>query len=90
MPRITVAPHANNWYLVTVREDETATSHKVHLTPEHLARYATPETSPEQLLRASFAFLLQHEPKEFILPSFELSLIEHYFPEYPSQIRKQI
>lgn len=90
MPQITVTPQEENWYLVTVREDQSSTTHKVHLTPEHLARYATPETSPETLLQASFAFLLQHEPKESILPSFELPLIEHYFPQYPGQIRNRL
>ena len=90
MPKITVAPREEDWYLVTVREGETSTTHQVHLTPEYLARYATPQTSPEQLLHASFEFLLQHEPKESILPSFELPLIEQYFPNYPSQIRNQL
>lgn len=86
MHHITVTPREENWYLVTVREGETSTTHKVHLTPEYLARYAT----PERLLHASFEFLLQHEPKESILPSFELSLIEHYFPSYPRQVRKML
>lgn len=88
MANITVAPQKEDLYLVTVREGASSTTHKVTLTPQHLARYAAPGTSPEKLLHASFQFLLQHEPKESILPSFELPLIEHYFPQYPTQIRK--
>ena len=33
------------------------------------------------------AFLLEREPKESILGSFELPVIERYFPDYPTAIR---
>lgn len=42
--------------------------------------------SAERLLEASFRFLLEREPKEAILRTFELPVIERYFPEYPQEI----
>ena len=42
--------------------------------------------TPEQLVEASFAFLLEREPKESILRSFELPVIARYFPEYERRI----
>ena len=42
---------------------------------------------PADLVRRSFAFLLEREPKESILRTFELSVIGRYFPEYEREIR---
>ncbi len=36
----------------------------------------------ERLVEASFAFLLEREPRESILGTFDLSAISRYFPEY--------
>jgi hypothetical protein len=48
------------------------------------------EVEPERLIRASFEFLLEREPKESILARFELPVIERYFPEYPRVIRGKL
>ncbi len=40
----------------------------------------------EELVRRSFEFLLEREPKEAILRQFNLREIEKYFPEYPGGI----
>jgi hypothetical protein len=85
--RITVAPRGENRWLVRVREGATSTEHEVTVTPDHLIRYAGPGMSPERLLEVSFEFLLEREPKESILSTFDLSVIERYFPEYLRKIR---
>ena len=59
------------------------------MTPADVARYA-PGSSAEALLAASFAFLLEHEPKESILRRFDLPVIERYFPEYARVIKKRV
>jgi hypothetical protein len=87
---IAVAPQNENHYLVTVSEGGSSTTHQVTVTSDHLARYAPAGASPEKLLRASFEFLLEREPKESILSKFDLSVIERYFPEYPRHIRKRL
>jgi hypothetical protein len=43
--------------------------------------------TPEELIRSSFKFLLEREPKESILESFELPTISRYFPEYDQAVR---
>lgn len=47
------------------------------------------EAMMEELLRRSFEFLLEREPKESILPNFELETITKYYPEFEEQIRKE-
>ena len=41
-------------------------------------------------MAASFAFLLEREPRESILRQFELPVIERYFPGYEAQIRRRM
>jgi hypothetical protein len=43
--------------------------------------------SKEELVRASFTFLLEREPAGAILSSFELPVIARYFPEYERKIK---
>jgi hypothetical protein len=83
--RITVTHQSGNDYYVTVDEGTTSTGHVVTVWPSDVERYA-PEASPEDLLEASFQFLLEREPKESILRRFELPAIERYFPEFPRAI----
>ena len=44
----------------------------------------------ERLVRETFAFLLEREPRTAILPAFDLSDVSRYFPEYPSVIRLRL
>lgn len=76
-------------YQVVVREAGQATEHRVTVTEEHRKRYGG-GASAEDLLEESFRFLLEREPKEAILASFELPVIERYFPEYPDRIGRRL
>jgi hypothetical protein len=42
----------------------------------------------EDLVTRSFEFLLEREPAESILRSFDLSVIPRYYPEYDSAFRR--
>jgi len=44
----------------------------------------------EELIRKSFQFLLEREPKESILAKFNLKLIKSYFPEFEREIAKGV
>lgn len=79
--RIDVTPESGTTFRVVVTDDEGASTHVVTVWPSDVDRYA-PESTPEELLEAAFAFLLAREPKESILPRFELAVIERYFPEF--------
>ena len=75
---------------VVVGTDPAATRHTVLVTQDDLARLAPGHYDPEELISASFAFLLEREPREAILRQFELPVIERYFPGYEANIRLQM
>jgi len=76
-------------WLVTV-EGRATTKHTVRVTPEELRRFGGGEASAEQLLRASFRFLLDRESNTSILSAFDLPVIERYFPEYGKEIGRYL
>jgi hypothetical protein len=45
---------------------------------------------PERLVRETFAFLLEREPRSSILARFDLPVVARYFPEYPAEIRRRL
>ena len=66
---------------VRVEGDGSATAHEVTITEEDLERWGR-SGRVEDLVRRSFEFLLAREPKESILRSFDLPVIQRYFPEF--------
>ena len=76
-------------FRVEVAEVGGATTHEVTASPDACRRYAG-DVAPEELVRASFVFLLEREPKEAILRSFALPVIERYFGDYPRVIRSYL
>ena len=85
MATIRVTHRTGAIYDVTVDDGRGTTAHEVTVWPSDMAHYA-PDATPEELLDASFRFLLEREPKEAILGRFELPTIERYFPDYPALI----
>ena len=75
---------------VTVREGSGSTRHRVTLHKADHERLARGKASPETLVAESFRFLLDREPKEMILGSFDLTVISRYFPEYKREIRRRL
>jgi hypothetical protein len=71
---------------VSVSERGGETRHRVTLRKADYERLAGGKGSPEDLVAESFRFLLEREPKEAILRSFELTVISRYFPEYEREI----
>ena len=78
-----------NSYFVEVR-DRTVTKHQVAVRPEYLRELGVGGVSPEKILEASFAFLLERESNTSILRRFDLSEIEHYFPEFRTEIGRRV
>ncbi len=75
---------------VVVGRDAAATHHGVTVSRADLARLAPGHYDPERLVAASFDFLLAREPREAILRSFDLPVIERYFPGYETTIGEQL
>jgi hypothetical protein len=71
---------------VTVGDDAGATRHEVRVSQADLQRLARGATDPVALVTASFRYLLEHEPRESILRTFDLLVIERYFPSYRTDI----
>jgi hypothetical protein len=87
---VTAKTSADGWLAeVVVREGGKAMHHKVRV-PEDAWRKLTDGGAPvEDLVRASFEFLLAREPAEAILKAFEITVIPRYFPEYEPEMRKR-
>ena len=75
---------------VTVSEGGSETHHRVTLHKTDYERLAGGKADPEDLVAESFRFLLEREPKEAILRSFDLTVIGRYFPEYEREISKRL
>ncbi len=77
-------------YQVVVTEGGKRTTHTVEVDPTYHRDLTGGDVMPDVLIRASFEFLLEREPKESILPSFNLTVIRRYFPEYENEIRRRV
>jgi len=75
---------------VKVRGPKFETSHVVTVPNGLVDTVATDGVPPEELVRASFMFLLDREPANAILPRFGLEVISRYFPEYPGELAKYL
>ena len=72
---------------VVVHEDGSSTEHDVTLSAADFERLGANFRAPEDLVHAAFEFLLEREPKESILPAFDVSVISSYFPEFDQRIQ---
>jgi hypothetical protein len=70
---------------VRVADREGETRHCVTLSPQDHARLGQ-GASAEKTIEAAFRFLLDREPKEMILPSFDIGVIRRYFPEFDAKL----
>ncbi len=74
-------------FRVTVRDEDGSTSvHEVTVSLADFERLGRKFRGLDEFVRASVQFLLEREPKESILPSFDVSRISSYFPEFEDQI----
>ncbi len=70
---------------VTIEEPRGNSEHTVEVSRAEFEQYASGR-SVEELVAASFDFLLEREPPGAILRRFRLRQIQDYFPEFGSQI----
>ena len=89
---VTTAARADGWsFGVQVAETNGQTRHSVTLTQADFRQLTEGrQTTPEELVRKSFEFLLEREPKHLILRQFDLPTIGRYFPDYPTEIRSRL
>jgi len=87
--RIEVDHVEGDTFRVKVREGDGSTTHTVTVEPAYAGKLAGGAVPPEELVRRSFEFLLEREPKDAILRSFDLSVIARYFPDYEAEIGRR-
>ena len=91
MITVSCEPDGDDWRCsVTIGDDSRATRHQVTVRAEHLHRIAPAGASAENVVGRSFEFLLAREPRESILPSFDLAEISRYFPEYDAELARAL
>lgn len=86
-------PAPDGWRCtVTVRDDRGSSTHEVTVTADDatVLAAATDASHVERLVYETFDFLLEREPKESILRSFDLSVVSQYFPDYEHEIRSRL
>jgi len=88
--KVHVEKTAEGEFRVRVAEAGGETSHRVTLKPADYERLTGGKVEPQELVRRSFEFLLENEPKESILRQFDLSVISRYFPQYEREIRRRL
>ena len=64
------------------------TMHQVYLSDEVHLEFTNNKILKKELIKFSFAFLLERESNTSILSSFELNIINKYFPEYLLCVKK--
>jgi hypothetical protein len=83
MTQITVTQQAGSTFRV---QTPAGTSHQVTVPTGFAASLGCGHVVPDELVRASFEFLLEREPATSILREFSLDVISQYFPSYPAEI----
>ena len=78
---VQVEPIEADDFLVRV-DASTPTEHRVTLTDAYWNQIWNGRMTKAEIIERSFAFLLERESNVSILRSFELPVIQRYFPEY--------
>jgi hypothetical protein len=92
MVKVHAETKSDHWLCdVSVDHAGLRTRHAVTVRRADLDRWGggTEREDVESLVTRSFDFLLQREPANAILASFDLSVIQRYFPEYDSAFRRR-
>ena len=90
IPIVACMPNDAGWHCtVTIGDDADATTHEVSVDRETLDDLA-PGAPPEDLVRTSFEFLLEREPREAIMRRFELPIIGRFFGDYRDEVGRRL
>lgn len=81
-----------NVYEVVVdgRDGATETTHRVTLHPDYYRKLTGGTITHEWLIIQAFKFLLEREPASAILESFDLEVINRYFPEFEAEMTARL
>ena len=81
-------------FRVVVHDANGETQHRVRMTQATYRKLTDGKVSPTDSITAVFEYLLEREPKEEILPSFDITVIQMYFPsfeeDFPAYIARKL
>ncbi|HRN89606.1 hypothetical protein [Hyphomicrobium sp.] len=77
-------------FLVEVRDADGQSQYDVTLQHDTYRRISGEKFAPETCVEAAFRFLLDREPKQSILSSFDIDQISQYFPEIERTLPKYL
>jgi hypothetical protein len=77
-------------FMVRLEEEGTSRAYNVTLDEGYYQELTGGKITKEELIKKSFEFLLEREPKESILSKFNLRVISRYFPEFEEKIKNKI
>lgn len=90
---VACAATPGGWHCtVDVDDGRTAGRHQVTVAAEDAERLAVARATPdvERLVYETFDFLLDREPRSSILASFDLTVVEGYFPGFEAEMAHRL
>ena len=72
-------------FTVTLTGSGGETHHEVTMTQFTYEKLTGSQVSPENCVHAAFEFLLEREPQESILTSFDITVISTYYPDFETE-----
>ena len=72
-------------FTVVVKGSGGETQHEVTMTQVTYEQLTGSQVSHESCVAAAFEFLLEREPQESILTSFDMTTISTYYPEFETE-----
>ena len=94
MPTIDVQTETeepSRWrYRVTLTEGEMVHAFDVTLSWADYDLWCHGRVAPEKVVKAAFAFLLDHEPIGSIMRRFDCSVIRRYFPQVDEELPRRL
>jgi hypothetical protein len=73
-------------FQVRVAGDSSETTHEVTVARAEFERLVRKDEAGTQFIRRCFEFLLEREPNEAIMRTFDVSVIKTYFPDFEEEI----
>lgn len=70
--------------------DDGRTEHQVTMSTATFTRLTTGYNTPENVVAAVFRFLLEREPRESILPRFDVADVSRYFPDFEAELPRHL
>jgi hypothetical protein len=88
---VTCKDSSDGWTCEVDVSDQTQTTHTVTVPEDDFnSLVGSEDATVDDLVEASFRFLLEREPQSAIMGQFDIMTIESYFSEYSDTIQSKL